>query len=105
MLCESSTVNADSLLAACDVLELYNTVDKSEEGVIGSDTDIVAGMNCGSSLSYYEIHDPLSMVRTVSPITACSAYPVMRKADQLITFSSFSRFSATAFLFEAMVEA
>lgn len=44
-------VNADSLLAACDVLELYNTVDKSEEGVVSADADIVAGMNCGSSLS------------------------------------------------------
>lgn len=50
-LCESSTVNADSLLAACDMLKLNNTIDKSEKSVVSADSDIVAGMNSSSSLS------------------------------------------------------
>ncbi len=44
-------VNADSLLAACDVLELDSTVDQSEQGIVLADSDIVAGMYSGSSLS------------------------------------------------------
>ena len=44
-------MNADGLLAARDVLELNNTVNESEEGVVGADTDVLAGMNRGASLS------------------------------------------------------
>jgi hypothetical protein len=44
-------MNADGLLAARDVLELNNTVNKSEESVVSTDTDVLAGMNRGASLS------------------------------------------------------
>ena len=48
---ESVGVNADLLLATSLVLELDLTVDQSEEGVVGTHTDVVAGMNSGASLS------------------------------------------------------
>ena len=33
------------------MLKLDGTVNKSEESIVGTDTDVVAGMNLGSSLS------------------------------------------------------
>ena len=43
--------NADALLVACDAVELDNTVDQCEQGVILTDTDTCTGMNVGTSLS------------------------------------------------------
>ena len=44
-------VYADLLLVLGLLLELYLTVDQSEEGIILTNTDVVAGMDGGSSLS------------------------------------------------------
>ena len=49
---ELVSVNANLLLALCLLLELNLTVDKSEECVILTDTNIVTGMDSSSSLSY-----------------------------------------------------
>lgn len=51
-------MNADGLLAARDVLELNNTVNKSEESVVSADTDVLAGMNRGASLSDDDVARP-----------------------------------------------
>ena len=46
-----SSKNADALLVACDTVELDDTVDQCEQGVILADTDTGTGMNVGTSLS------------------------------------------------------
>ena len=45
------SVNADLLLALSLLLKLNLTVDQSEQSIVRTDTDILAGVNCGASLS------------------------------------------------------
>jgi hypothetical protein len=45
------SVNADLLLALRLLLKLNLTVDQSEQSIVRTDTDILAGVNCGASLS------------------------------------------------------
>jgi len=52
---KSVGVYADLLFILCLLLELNFAVDKSEEGVIGSHSDVVAGMDGRSSLSYDDV--------------------------------------------------
>ena len=44
-------VNADLFSAAGDVLKLHLAVDLCKQGIVRTDTDIVAGMDVGASLS------------------------------------------------------
>ena len=46
-----SSINANFFLAACYVLELNGTVNKSEKSIVSADTNICAGMNLCSALS------------------------------------------------------
>lgn len=46
-----SSVNADLLLTAGNVLKLDLSADESEQSIIRSATDIVAGMDLGASLA------------------------------------------------------
>ena len=49
------SVYANLLLSAYLMLKLNSTVDKSEESIILTDTNVVTGMDRGSSLSYEDI--------------------------------------------------
>ena len=55
MLKELVSVYANLLLSACLMLKLNPSVDKSEERIILTDTNIVTGMNSCSSLSYEDV--------------------------------------------------
>ena len=48
-------VDADLFAVLADALEFYDAVDKSKKGVVGADTDVVAGMDLGSALSHKDI--------------------------------------------------
>lgn len=50
-----SSVNADLLLTAGNVLKLDLSADESEQSVIRSATDIVAGMDLGASLANNDV--------------------------------------------------
>jgi len=63
-------VYAHLLLTAGNVLKLNSTVNKCEESVIRSDTNVVAGMNLSSTLSYKDITCDNSL--TVSLLNAKS---------------------------------
>jgi hypothetical protein len=45
------SVNAYTSSAACDVFKLNLAVDESEQGIIGTTTNIVAGMDVSTSLA------------------------------------------------------
>ncbi len=79
-------VNADSLLAACDVLELDLTVNERKQGVILADADIVAGMYCGTSLADDDVACLYSLtVRLLNAKTFCFAIAaVLGGADALL---------------------
>ena len=49
------SVNANTLLSTGDMLELNGAVDKRKESVIGTDTNVVTGMNLRTALSYQNI--------------------------------------------------
>ena len=76
-------MNADGLLAARDVLELNNTVNKSEESVVSADTDVLAGMNRGASLSDDDVAGFYSLtVGLLDAETLCFAVAsVLSRAD------------------------
>ena len=49
------SVNANALLSTGDMLELNGAVDKRKESVIGSDANVITGMDLGSALSYKDV--------------------------------------------------
>ena len=51
-------VNADSLLAACDMLELNVSVNKSEQSVVLAYSNVVSSVDCCSSLSEDDVALP-----------------------------------------------
>ena len=71
---ELVSVYANLLLVLSLLLELNLTVDKSEEGVILTDTNIVTGMNGSSSLSddYVTCKNSLSIGTTGLTQKECS---------------------------------
>ena len=48
---ELFSVNANLSSALSNVFELYLAVDESEQGIVGTATNIVAGMNMSASLA------------------------------------------------------
>ena len=52
---KSVGVNADLLLRLGLVLKLNSTIDQSEEGVVLAYANVLAGANCGASLSYDDV--------------------------------------------------
>lgn len=78
-------VNADGFLAACDMLELDSTVNKSEQGIILADSHVVAGVNRSASLADDDIACLYSLtVGLLNAKTLCFAVTaVLSGADTL----------------------
>jgi hypothetical protein len=51
----SSFVDGNSFPSGLEGLELHETVNKREEGVIASETDITAGLNASTALTYEDV--------------------------------------------------
>ena len=52
---KSVSVYANLLLRLCLLLKLYSTVNQSKQSVVLTDTNVVTGMNCCTSLSDNDI--------------------------------------------------
>jgi hypothetical protein len=62
------SINAYTSSAACNVFKLYFTVDESEQGIIGTAANIVAGMDVSASLTKNDVAS--DNVGTVSLLNA-----------------------------------
>ena len=80
------SIYANLLLTAGNRLKLNGAVDQSEEGIIGTDSDILAGTDCGASLSHDDVagSDCLSVSLLDAKTLGLTVTAVLRRTYALL---------------------
>ena len=78
-------VNADSLAVTGDVFKFNLTVDESEQGIVLTDTYVIAGMDMGSALSDDDVagNDGLTVCLLHAKAFGLTVSAVLGRADSL----------------------